>query len=398
MNMESLYFDWAATALPDMEIIRKSGETALSCFGNPSSAHREGKKASTLLKECRQKIADCLNVRPEQIIFTSGGTESDNLILFSLLNRKRDGKQDPGSILIPEFEHAAVWEPARYLKEAGWNLRSVRTGSSGLIRSDTLLEKISSDTELISIMAINNETGARAPIPELAIKIAATREKSGNPVFFHTDAVQALGKEEIDLKKWGVDAASFSGHKIGAPRGTGFLYLKNPIELLNRGGGQEGGIRGGTENLPGIFGLALAVEKRYGELEKDLNHAIRIKEYLCRELTTKAGGEIIPDLETVLSESYSPWILMISFPPIPGEVLARVLGDNNIAVSTGSACSSRHKKTFRVSDGLGISRTRAFSAIRLSWGPDTELSECESLIKAFVSNIETLRRVTGKRR
>ncbi|MBI9101428.1 MAG: cysteine desulfurase [Spirochaetales bacterium] len=392
--MERLYFDWAATSKPDPEILEQTVRDAIDFYGNPSSSHSEGKKASELLSTCRKKVATELNCKAEQIIFTSGGTESNNLIIFSLLNRRRQA----GEILISGFEHAAVYEPAKSLKDLGWKLNILPPLKEGAIDPDSLIKAYTIGTEFISLMAVNNETGVILPVRESVGNLRQSAENAGKEVFIHTDGVQALGKQKIDLTAWDVDAASFSGHKIGAPRGCGILFLKNPKAMLNRGGGQEMGLRGGTENLPGIHGLSLAIEKKYANLETDLEHAKEIKRFIVNNLIERANAKIIPTRDKALSEGYSPWIVMVSFPQIPGEVLARVINDKGAAVSTGSACSSRQKKTFRVSDSLGISRDIAFSAIRISWGADTSLVECEALIKIFENEVELLRRVTGRRR
>ena len=387
-NMKRLYFDWAGTARPDPDIHRQTLTKSLESFGNPSSAYKEGKAAGALLEECRSRIARILNAKPEQIIFTSGGTESNNLVLFSLVNRKKA----PGGLVISPFEHPSVFEPARALKELGWTLGLLPPLKGGRFDTESLTKIIRPETEMISTMAVNNENGLILPVREIARNIKALNAERKQDIFFHTDGVQALGKIPVDLSAWDADAVSFSGHKIGAPRGIGLLYLKKPRKMLNRGGGQEMDLRSGTENLFGIYGLTLALEKRYSEMNRAGEAAFRLKEYLVTELKKQAGARILPGTESVLSDEYSPWLLLVSFPSIPGEVLARVMNDRGAAVSTGSACAARKKRTYRVSDGLGISRRDAFSAIRISWGPGTSLEECETLIKIFKSETSILRR------
>jgi len=391
--MQDIYLDWAATAVPEASVLDQVREISLSCFGNPSSAHSRGKEAAARLETCRTLVAEDLGAEPRQICFTSGGTESDNLILLSLLGRKRS----PGSLAVSAFEHPAVWEPARLLAEQGWNLISLPAGPDGIIRPERLRELLREDTELVSIMAVNNETGVRQPLKELAEVIREKEQKTGRKILFHTDAVQALGKESIRIRDWGVDAASFSGHKIGAPRGVGCLYLNRPLSLPFRGGGQEGGLRSGTENLGGIAGLSLALRERTLRMEEHIAAAKAFRERLYRGLKDLGGVFSAPE-EALFSEAYSPWLLWAAFPPVPGEVLARVLSDRGVQISTGSACASRHKKTFRVTRGLGIPDGPAFSALRISWGPSTAPELADRFLEILAGEVKILQKVAGSPR
>lgn len=389
--MRELYFDWAATAIPEEEILEEVKNISLTCFGNPSSAHSKGKEAFQLLEECRKKTADLLGASGGRLIFTSGGTESDNLVLFSLLGRRRA----PGSLVVSAFEHPAVWEPAKYLGENGWNVRTVPAEPSGQISLEKLSLAILPDTEMVSIMAVNNETGSLQPLEEISRLIREKEKLHGHPIFFHTDGVQALGKEKVNLLGWGVDGVSFSGHKIGAPRGSGCLYLKKSLPLLNRGGGQEGGFRSGTENLAGIYGFTRALEKRVQNQESARAGALELRDLIYQKLKSMGGVFCAPE-EILLSPAYSPWMLWVSFPPLPGEVTARVLSDRGVLVSTGSACASRHKKTFRVSRGLGIPDKKAFSALRISWGPAVTVQETLEFLEILEQEVQNLMRAFGK--
>lgn len=385
VSMDRIYFDWAATAPPETDILEQVRDLSAQYTGNPSSLHKEGRAAREKLEWCRARTASLLGARPEQIIFTSGGTESDNLILFSLL-----GPMKSGGLLTAGFEHPAVWQTAQALKELGLPVKELTAPRGGVLDPREAAEGLSREIRMISLMAVNNETGARQPIKELVHTFAETRSGNGPALLFHTDAVQALGKEPIDLSDWGVDAASFSGHKIGAPRGAGALFLKKPRTFLFRGGGQEGGFRSGTENLGGIYGFTLALERRCTRMEAERAAAKKIKALMVEGMKRIPGARVFPSPERALSDDYSPFILSVSFPPLPGEVLARVMDDNGVAVSTGSACSSRNKKQSRVMKAQGVDEKTAFSTLRFSWGPGSTVEEAEQILKILAAQVEIL--------
>jgi len=387
--MSRIYFDWAATAPPDPEILKAVQQFSHDYPGNPSSLHREGKAAREKLEECRGKTAELLGASPEQIIFTSGGTESNNLILQSLITPLK-----PGGVLLSGFEHPAVWQSAQALREQGHRVIEVSAPEGGILDPAAAVGSLTREVKMISIMAVNNETGAIQPVKELARAFRETR-KDGPAVLFHTDAVQALGKIPVNLGEWGVDAASFSGHKIGAPRGTGILYLKKPRKMLYRGGGQEGGFRSGTENLAGIYGLTLALEKRLASAEEDTAAARELKKILVEGINEIPGSRIFPSAVSSLGAPYSPWILSVSFPPLPGEVLARVMDDNGVALSTGSACSSRKKNQARVLLAQGVDERRAFSTLRFSWGPGSTPEEAHRVVEVLKEQTALLGRFQG---
>ncbi|ORC34425.1 hypothetical protein B4O97_12320 [Marispirochaeta aestuarii] len=393
--MISTYLDWAATAPPDPDALDYARQVALEYFGNPSSLHSYGKKAAELLAESRKRIAELLNCKPEQIYFTSGGSESTSIVFSQLLLSVRKG-----SILIGATEHPSVWETARVYSELGYPVHEVKPGKDGRISPDVALHAFSSETELISIMLLNNETGIVQDVKSIA---AALRDARGGkkPPHIHTDAVQALGKEKIDLEDLGVDSASFSGHKIGAPRGIGILYLRRPIQGLFKGGGQEKGVRPGTENLPGIAALARVMEKRLPLIEEHREQARRQKTRLMEGLSEIPGVLFIPEQAAGTDSHISPFILKCSFPPVPGEVLQRVLSDCGYAVSTGSACSSsadrgrKKEKINRVLKVLGVSPQAAESSIRISLGPATRDEEIEAFVETATREIGTIKEQLG---
>lgn len=387
--MSRIYFDWAATAPPDPEILKAVLQFSLDYPGNPSSLHKEGKAAREKLEECRRKTAELLGASPEQIIFTSGGTESNNLILQSLISPLK-----AGGVLISGFEHPAVWQSVQALRELGHPVVEVSAPKGGILDPAGAAGSLSREVKMISIMAVNNETGAIQPVKELARAFRDAR-RDGPAPFFHTDAVQALGKIPVNLREWEVDAASFSGHKIGAPRGTGILYLKKPRKMLYRGGGQEGGFRSGTENLAGIYGLTLALEKRLADLGEDAAEAREVKKILVKGIGEIPGATVFPSPGAALSASYSPWIVSAAFPPLPGEVLARVMDDHGVALSTGSACSSRKKNQSRVLLAQGVDEKSAFSTLRFSWGPGSTQEEAHRTVEILKEQSALLGRFQG---
>ncbi len=383
--MEFTYLDWAATAPPDPEALETARRVALENFGNPSSLHSSGKAAAAVLEESRRSIAKNLGCRPEQLYFTSGGTESNNIVFSNLLMRPKKG-----ATLTSTIEHSCVWEAAETMNSLGFPHTGINPGSDGLITPQKAVEKLSPKTELVSIMLVNNETGSIQDIPALHRAINDSFPGGRKP-HFHSDAVQALGKIPVNLTELGIDSASFSGHKIGAPRGIGLVYLKKPLTALFRGGGQENGIRPGTENLPAIAALATVLAKRTEELDSSMHRAAEIRGRVVEGL--KAVPEVIflPRGINPLDERLVPNILKCSFPPVPGEVLQRVLSDKGIMVSTGSACSSNQKhKANRVLKAMGTPPGIAESSIRFSWGPETGDDEIEMFIRTAVKEIRLL--------
>ena len=249
------YFDWAATAPADKDILEASLAETLSAWGNPSSVHSVGKEAKRLLEKARTLCAASLSVPSETIYFTSGGTESDCIPLLSVLNRPQKG-----TVLVSSIEHPAISEQADSLTKCGWRVVSIPATTGGIITEEAVLSKLTDDTALVCVMAVNNETGAIQPIARIAdalAKAAGNKRKAK----LHVDCVQAAGKIPLDLSHTGIASAAFSAHKIGGPRGIGILYLADTIESFFRGGGQEKNIRSGTENVYGALAFARCLER-----------------------------------------------------------------------------------------------------------------------------------------
>lgn len=390
--MEQIYLDWAATASPDRDLQQQALELSLATFANPSSPHKDGKAAALLAAQQREAVAKCFGARPEQMIFTSGGTESNNMMIFSLLNKKRKG-----NIIISAIEHPSVYEPAISLERFGWEVKTVAPGADSIIVPERIAAAIDEETRMVLLIMVNNETGAIAPIDEIGRLI---REKTTGPsVHFHIDAVQAAGKTPLNLNALPVDSASISSHKFQGPRGCGLLYLKKPADMLYTGGGQEGGLRHGTENTFGIVGTALAAAKSTGAVRENLAHALELKKVLIDRISKIKGALIIPKVsaeELLNPQKFSPYILSASFNPVPGEVMMRILSDKGFDVGTGSACATGKKKKSRVMNAIGVSADDAYSIIRISTGPETEIEKihqfCDTLEKESTILINSLRR------
>ncbi|MDC7241838.1 MAG: cysteine desulfurase family protein, partial [Spirochaetales bacterium] len=359
-----IYLDWAATTPPLEDVLKEMTLTAGEYFGNPSSIHSEGRKSHAKLEEIRTRCAAVLDCSSENLIFTSGGSESNNLILSTLLTRR-----DKGRIIVSGIEHPAVWDPAQALGKQGWEIKTVKPAANGLISPKKLEKLLTPDTKMVLIMGVHNETGVIQPLKEL---IRCVRDfETGRPIHFHSDLVQSLGKIPLSLKDLDLDSASFAAHKIQGPRGIGLLYQKKPLAGLYTGGGQERGIRPGTENLAAAAGMCLAMERAKKIVEDHLEEASQRMQMLITGINEIKGARILPESRPDNPADFSPWILNVSFPPLPGEVLVRVMDESGFAVSTGSACSSNKKSRTRALEAMGIDHKTAFSSIRISQGPAT---------------------------
>ncbi|MDR3312489.1 MAG: cysteine desulfurase [Spirochaetaceae bacterium] len=395
------YFDWAATAIPDADIIAESTEIALGAFGNPSSIHRAGKFAREKLEEARERAAAACGVPSGTLFFTSGGTESDHLVILSLLRRPA-----ATSIAVSAVEHSAVREMAESMKSRGWQVITIPCDSRGIVTAEAVLGSLENDTALVCVMAVNNETGAVQPIRAIADSLTERFAGKRRP-HFHVDCVQTAGKIPLDLGHPGIDSAAVSAHKIGGPRGSGLLYLPRQMEPFVRGGGQERGIRNGTENLAGAWAISRCLERYYlkdtsSKLEDGVKpvppeNALLRYQLQCQlaarfiaSLMALEGCTILPACRTAGKPApgsgdfslgdFSPWILQASFAGIPGEVMVRALDERGFAISTGSACSFRRKGAFRpILRAMGIDGKTAQNAVRFSFGHRTTETDMDAL-------------------
>lgn len=395
------YLDWAATAVPDAEAQAQALQKSLECFGNPSSPHAPGKAAKAALELARGDILDSLapgHKKPSgMLVFTGSGTEADQIVLLSLLGRRKGGpressggglvgdRADKGGrphVVISAIEHAAVYSQAQVLAKLGFDISYVKPDSDGRVSPQSVAMALRPTTALVAIMAVNNETGAVQDIPAIAKAVAdaATALKSRMPLF-HVDCVQALGKIPLELPVGHVSSAAFSAHKIGGPKGIGALWLSRPIEPLASGGGQESGLRSGTENLFGALSFSMCAKKAIRDMDARLSLAALLEKALLDGIRSIPGACVLPQSRIARDSRWSPWIISAAFPGLAGEVFVRALSDAGIAVSTGSACShTQQTKGRRILDAMGVPAELSFSAIRVSLGPDSTMRDIEHFL------------------
>ena len=384
MTESEHYFDWAATSPADKEILREALELTLDDWGNPSSIHQAGKNAKALFEAARETCAKALGVKPANIFFTSGGTESDHLPLLAVLN-----KMQKGSVLISSIEHPALREMGEKMKKVGWKVNYIPADKDGVITPEAVTSLLTNDTQLVCVMAVNNETGVIQPIKEISLAIKKWAEGKRKPKF-HVDCVQAAGKIPFDLKDWDVDSAAFSSHKICGPRGIGILYLKDEIDSFLRGGGQEKGIRSGTENVFGALAFGKCLEK-YFILESNkpalssYNEQKKVTEEFVKKLSELKGCTIIPPSRLEKPDLFSPYVVQAAFQNIPGNVMLRALDSKGFYISTGSACSSR-KANRPVLEAMHVDASLRETAVRFSFGPLTTVKAVDELFEE-VANI-----------
>jgi len=368
---------------------------AVRFYANPSSPHAAGREAGEKLAQARARFARSLGVQPSEVVFTSGGTESNAALLLSLLDRHRLGgvAQQRARVVTTAIEHASVYEQARGLQGHGISCAIVQPRPDGRVDPQAVSDALDQDTVMVSVMLVNNETGAIQDVGEIARAVRSFSRAGGRRILLHTDAVQALGKIAFSVSDLGVDAASFSGHKIGAPRGIGALYLRTGIApgFLPIGGGQEAGRRPGTENLPGICAMAVAAEKKLAHLQENLSAARENARRLIDGLRGINGAWILPLVRDTGNESaWSPYIISAGFPPLPAEVVVRTAEERGYCISTGAACSSKKKDRTRVPESMGLSPETARSAIRISLGPATTASQIDGFLAMLAETIPPL--------
>lgn len=377
------YLDNSATTRCYEEVKDIVVKTMLEDYGNPSAMHLKGVEAENYVKQAAKEIAKTLKVQEKEIFFTSGGTESDNwAVIGTALANSRQGKH----IITTPFEHAAVSAPLAWLEKQGYEITEIPVDEKGNLLFERLAETIREDTILVSTMYVNNEMGAVVPVEEIGRIVHEKNPKT----LYHVDAVQGYGKYRIYPKKMGIDLLAVSGHKIHGPKGAGFLYIneKAKIQPLLLGGGQQKGMRSGTDNVPGIAGLGVAAKKIYENLEADTARVRELKTYLAAELGKMEQVEINgPE-----PEKGAPHILNVSFLGVRSEVLLHTLEDRQIYVSAGSACSS-HKRAGSASLGaLRLSPERKESAIRFSLCEFTTREELAYTLEVLREVLPMLRR------
>jgi len=379
-----VYFDNNATTPLNREVLDEMLPYFCEKCGNAMSIHEFGKETSDAIELARKRVATALDCEPEEVIFTSGGSESNNTVLKGI-DPIPDGK---GHIISSTIEHPAVIEPCQYLSKHGIDITYIRVDKFGLVSPDDIKRAIRPDTSLISIMFANNEVGTIEPIEDIA-KIA---KEAGVP--FHTDAVQAVGKIPVSVSKMGIDMLSLSAHKFNGPKGVGALIVRKPLKRkitpLIHGGGHEGGKRASTHNVPGIVGLGKAIELATANREEEMSQVKRLRDILHKKI-----AETVPDIELFgHPEKRLPTTLDIAFHYVEGESIQLQLSLRGVAVSTGSACASGKLEPSHVLIEMGYPHEIAQGAVRFSLGRGNTEEEVNYVASVLPEIIENLRRMS----
>lgn len=378
-----VYFDNSATTRCYDSVKDIVVKTMTEDFGNPSAMHLKGVEAEKYVKEATKTIAGILKVQEKEILFTSGGTESDNLALIGgALANKRNGNH----IIITSVEHAAVSQPALYLQEQGFEITYLPVDAQGRVKMSALEAVLRPDTIMVSTMLVNNEVGAVMPVEEIAKMV---HEKSPKALY-HVDAIQGFGKYHIYPKRMGIDLLAVSGHKIHGPKGVGFLYINEKVKIIPQilGGGQQSGMRSGTDNVPGIAGLGVAAEMVYTDFDKKIQHLYDLKERMAEGLS-KLGDITINGMP--LREG-APHIMSVTFHGVRSEVLLHTLEEFGVYISAGSACSSHKRKPSATLTAMGLSRADVESTVRISFCEENTFEEVDYCLEALGKTIPMLRR------
>lgn len=381
------YFDNSATTRCFDSVAGVVDQVLRTDYGNPSSLHRKGVEAEQYLRYAKEQIAKSLKVQEKEILFTSGGTESDNLaIIGAAMANYRRGKQ----LITTRIEHPAVLQTMSYLESLGYGVTYLPVDAYGCIRLEDLEAAVTPETILVSIMHTNNEIGSVMPVEEAGRLI-----KQKNPqTLFHVDAVQGYGKCRIYPKKAGIDLLSVSGHKIHGPKGIGFLYVSEraKIKPILFGGGQQGGMRSGTENVAGIAGIGKAVEEIFSHLDEDIGRLYEYKEYFTSRV------QDIPDvtINGPQGRNGAPHIVSLSVKGVRAEVLLHSLDDEGICISAGSACSAHKPAPSATLSAIGLERGLLESTVRFSFSVETTKEQIDYALSVLNEQIPKLRRYTRK--
>ena len=378
-----MYLDNSATTVVSEEVFKEMEPYFTQAYGNPSTLYSVGREAKKGLEQARQRVADAINADPKEIIFTSGGSESDNLAIKGIALKLR-GKGN--HIITSDIEHPAVKETLHFLESLDFKVTYLPVYENGVVKVEDVEAAITPETILITIMHGNNEIGTIQPIAEIG-KLARQ-----NNILFHTDAVQTFGKIKVDVEELNVDLLSLSSHKIHGPKGVGALYIKKGVRItpLIHGGGQERGIRSGTENVPGIVGFGKACEIASNDLEENYQRLIKTRD------------EIIDKVLDAVPESYLngdrndrlPNVINFRFSAIEGESLILLLDAKGYQTSTGSACSSKTLEASPVLKALNLDDVDVHGSLRISLGCETNFDDVDGLVEAIKESVATLRKMS----
>lgn len=386
-----IYLDNSATTRPFNEVRDIMNKVMDIDFGNPSSMHNLGVASENYIKKSKEQIAKTLKCKESEILFTSGGTESDNMaIIGGCYANARIGKH----IITTSIEHPAILETCAFMEKQGYEVTYLPVGKDGRVRIEDLQSALRKDTVLVSVMHVNNEIGSTMPLEEIGKVV-----KANNPAtLFHVDSVQGYGKYRINPKKLQIDLMSVSGHKIHGPKGIGVLYIaeKTKISPIIFGGGQQKAMRSGTENVPGIAGIGLAAEMLYKDFDEKIEKLYEIKEYFVSELlkieNVSVNGLIGDDADIESIKKTAPHIISASIKGIRAEVMLHTLEDRGIYVSSGSACATNKPSISATLKSIGLQSDLLDSTIRFSMSVETTREDIEETLSVLNEVIPQLRK------
>lgn len=377
------YLDNSATTVCEPGVVEKMVQMMTVCYGNPSAMHNKGVEAENYIKEAKEIIAKTLKVQEKELIFTSGGTESNNMaILGCAAANHRMGKH----LITTKIEHPSVGNVMKHLEEEGYEVTYLPVDENGIVKLDKLKEALRPDTMLVSIMHVNNEIGAVQPIEEISKLV----KNNNQATLFHVDAIQGYGKYRIFPKKMGIDLLSVSSHKIHGPKGVGFLYFDSKVKIkpIIFGGGQQKDLRSGTENVPGIVGMAEAAKEIYTDFEAKIERLYEVKEHFVEEISKLEGVKI----NGLTGKESAPHVVSVSFPGIRSEVLLHSLEEKEVYASAGSACSSNKPAVSATLKAINVSKEQLDSTLRFSFSVHTTIEEIDYCIEVLKGLLPMLRR------
>jgi cysteine desulfurase len=379
-----VYMDNSSTTKPYPEVVKAMSFVLEEGFGNPSSLHKMGSESEKLVRRARRSVASLLEARENEIFFTSGGTEANNWAIFGSL---RSAGTRMRHVITSSVEHPSIMATVEYLKEAGYDIDIVPVDEKGRVDPAQVISRVREDTCLVSIMLVQNEVGTIQPCRDIGGLLSQMGPKRPR---FHVDGVQGFARLKIDVAKWGIDLLSVSAHKIHGPKGIGALYVRKgvPMHPLIFGGGQEQGLRSGTENVPGIVGLGITCDMWLKDMDEVRARLFRLRDRLITGIT-----RIFPDavLHGPNDDNFAPHIVHFSFPGFRGETILHFLEKRGVFVSTGSACSAHKAKPSPVILAMGGDEREALSAIRFSMSRFTTEDEVETTIAAVEDSLKELK-------
>lgn len=368
-----IYFDNAATTKINEKALDALNKCSKEYFGNPSTHYSVGVKAKRIMEESRQKIANAIHSNTDEIIFTSGGTESNNIVLQSLLGKAKEGSE----IIVSSIEHSSILNVVK--KFNNLKIHYIKPNKNGIIEPDSIETIINDKTYLIIVQMINNELGTIQPIKKISEMI---RDKQ---IFFHVDAVQAIGHVEVNVKELNITTLSASAHKFNGPKGIGFLYTTLKDMQLSYGGSQEQGIRPGTENVPAIASMAIALEESLKNLENNQKHILDMVKYIEKELGNNHSVSL-----NVLNNCYHS-IINLRIDNVSNEALINILDLKGVCVSAGSACDGKNFEKSHVLSSLGLSEKQINESIRISLSSENTMQECKDFINIFDDCVQKIK-------